>query len=105
MTELNISGLSVNFTQPGSAPPKTITTADLLEVCRQMDDQALYSAITGLVLGIAALLYFGRLRPWLAMKQQSGEYPEWCVPFCDKLLLTGIAMCFVIIIVRLLRAG
>lgn len=105
MNEINISDISINFSQPGLEPPNKITTEYLIELCGKMDNQALYSAITGLCLAILALFYFGRIKPWLIHKELQGDLPTWFIPFMDKLLLTGIAMCFVVIIVRILRAG
>lgn len=101
MTEINITGLALNFTQPGMTPPKEITTDVLLEVCKQMDDQVYMAAIGGMILSILAIVYFGRVR-----RKLQKDHPESiAIPFLDKFLLTMIAMCFVIIIVRLLRAG
>lgn len=101
MTAWNISELAINFTTPGAAPPEVITTNTLLAVCRQMDNQAYMAAVGGLVLSIVAIVYFGRFRRKLLEKKEN----ENVVAFADKFLLTVISMCFVIIVVRLVRAG
>lgn len=62
-----------------------------------MDAQALLVAGAGLTLTITLMLYLGRWRHTI-------EEPK-IVAFWDKLLLTLIGFCFVIIIVRLSRAG
>lgn len=83
----------------------TVTTQMLRDLCAQMDAQAFGVAITGLVLSIITLFYFGRIRYWIRRQSEMGCAPTWLVPFLDKFLLTGIAMCFVILIVRMMRAG
>lgn len=95
---MNVTVL-VNGSQPMMRPEVT-TTEMLRDLCAQMDSQAFYVAVGGFVVSVASLFYYGRLRPKLLDKD-----PAWLVPFLDKLLQTGTALMFAVIIVRLLRAG
>lgn len=88
-----------NATQPLMKPEIT-TTEMLQELCREMDDQAFYTAIAGFVISLLSLFYYSRWRP----KLEKSENP-WLRPFMDKLLQAGTALMFAVIIVRLLRAG
>lgn len=90
--DLNVS----NWTQPGTQAPEVITTDFLRKLCEQMDNQAFYAAWVGFALALITIVYYGRLREKIEPKSAA---------FFDKLLVVGMAMCFVIIIVRLLRAG
>lgn len=98
MTLINISNVNLSITevQPGYAPPEIITTDYLRKLCAQMDSQAFYAAIVGFILALMTIIYYGRIRHRLEAHVAS---------FFDKLLLVGIAMCFAVILVRLLRAG
>lgn len=78
---------------------KQVITTDILRaLCKSMDDQAYHTAIAGFILSLVAIIYFGRIREYFLKKQQ-----EKVVHFSDKFLLTLIALCFAIIIVRMLR--
>jgi hypothetical protein len=94
---VNLSFYWNDSVQPGVVDPVVVTTQKLLELCGRMDVQALWAGWAGLVLSIALLFWHGRIK-----ERVRDEYTR---RFIDKFLHTLIAMCFVIIIVRLLRAG
>lgn len=94
-----------NLTIPNGYPGKTVITTELLQdICTKMDTQAFHVAIAGFILSLFTMAYYGRIRPWIIKQQDAGRFHKHTMYFFDNLLLTGLAMCFAIIIVRLLRA-
>lgn len=88
---------NVSFNASAVFEPDKVTTADLLELCGQMDSQAFYMAVAGLILSVFLMFWYGRIRKHV-------KNPLILV-FVDKFLVTMISMCFVVVLVRLLRAG
>jgi len=73
-----------------------MTTQDLLDVCGAFDRNAVFAATLGLISTIAFLFYLRRWRSKLDEKHQI---------LIDKMTLTFVALCFAIVIVRILRGG
>jgi hypothetical protein len=89
--------LSINWSvEDNPFEPDVITTEDILALCGAFDDNALVAAIIGLLLSVNFMFYLGNFR--------DGLKPFW-VAFIDKGSLVTVALMFVVIIVRLLRAG
>ncbi len=102
-----MSGIVLNwsFTGAGGGVPvvdsEVLSTSRLLEVCGLMDRGAYVAAVWGLVVMFVFFVWLGRVRErWLGDPDLSG----WVV-VVDKALLVFVALMFVTVIVRLLRAG
>lgn len=96
----NVSGINVSdaLTQQFYGRQDFVmTTQDLLDVCGAFDQNALVAAILGLVLSVGFMFYLGRWRS--RIKDEKHKV------IVDKAFLTTIALCFVIVIVRVLRGG
>ncbi len=74
----------------------TITSSKLLAVCGGLDNNALLAAVLGLLFSLSYLFFVRRWRDGLSVARRA---------FADKFFLVTISLLFVVVIVRLMRAG
>lgn len=91
-----VEGVGLAKTQFEGFQNNTLTTRDILDLCGAFDANAVLAASIGLFVVLAYLFWVRRWR--------SGCKPV-VREFVDKGSLTLVALMFVTIIVRLLRAG
>ena len=99
---MNITNFSIDLSDTAAGHAyeghqyEVLTTQEILELCGAMDANALFAGGAGIFLSLVTLFY---LRRWRHKIKPDGRN------FIDKGLLTMIAMLFVIMIVRIARAG
>lgn len=91
--------LTLNLTtiQPGTGAPEVFGWERVLEICGSWDTQALVVAWLGLFLTGVYMFY------WLRWRERVGE--DNVRYFLDKFGFTLLMLCWVIVIVRMLRAA
>ena len=88
-TSVEVSGLT--------QVPEVFTSDKIIELCGAWDSQALIVAWSGLLLSLAMMFYFFRWRKYV--KNDIHKV------FIDKFLFVSLMMFWVIVIVRMMRAG